>query len=255
MVNKFALLIGINYSSNRDISLDGCIDDVENIQTVLIEQYQYNASNIKTLRDDANDNAMLPTYANIMKSFTHIIEQSETADEIWIHYSGHGTQIYNDAISYDDVIVPMDYETAGYIFDTQIHDFIKGIKNTAILVFDCCHSGSLGKLPWSFIVQDSNIITIDNSSEVMPNPNIYFLSGCRDSETSSDTFSRELSEGVGAFSNALNVCLKEKKYNIDILTLYKNICNKLNVEGFKQHPVLSSTTNAPKYAFVSKPPE
>jgi hypothetical protein len=126
---------------------------------------------------------------------------------------------------------------------------------------DCCHSGSLGKLPWTITVNENKeIVTTENKSinniqsiAAMPNPNIYFLTACKSSQTSSDTYSRELAEGVGAFSNAFNECLRDSRHHIDILSLYKNISACLATGGYSQTPVLSSTTAKPSYIFQKRP--
>jgi len=83
----------------------------------------------------------------------------------------------------------------------------------------------------------------------MTNPNIYLISGCKDNETSSDDFNREMSQNVGVFSNALNECLRDSNHQIDIMTLYKNICKNLIAAGYSQSPVLSSSSNTPNHVF------
>jgi len=215
----------------------------------LIDAYGYDKSSIMMLRDDSQDDYKMPTYENIMRELNAIVTSS--ADEIWIQYSGHGAQvahIFNNAIM-DDVIVPIDYNDTNYVFDYDIHEIINKIQCRAILVFDCCHSGSIGNLPWSFTITNQNIITVNNNTDAMPNPNIFLLSGCKDNQTSADVFDREISQGVGVFSNTFNECLRESRHEIDIMTLYKNICVSLLTNGYKQTPVLSSSTNMPKYVF------
>lgn len=255
MLKKRALLIGINYT-NASIqqSLEGCIDDVINARNMLIDAYDYEKQNIIILRDDIDDPDKMPTYENIMNELNDLASNSHEYSEIWIQYSGHGS-LLEDSTKTIDVIVPVDFQTSKYVTDTDIHNFIKQIRNScvAIFVFDCCHSGSLGKLPWSTIVNENKeFVTIENRTydkEFMPNPNIYFLSGCKDSQTSADTYSRELAENVGAFSNTFNECLRDSRHNIDILTLYKNISACLAKDGYSQTPVLSTTSSKPSHVF------
>jgi hypothetical protein len=253
MLKKRALLIGINYT-NTVQRLEGCIEDVINARNMLIDAYDYEKQNIIILRDDLDDLSKMPTYENIMKELDNLVSNGHECSEIWIQYSGHGAQL-NDNPKTIDVIVPVDFQTAPYIMDSDIHNFIKKINDTctAMFIFDCCHSGSLGKLQWTTIVNgNKEFVTIENRTfdiESMPNPNIYFLSGCKDSQTSADTYSRELAENVGAFSNAFNECLRDSRHHIDILTLYKNISACLAKDGYSQTPVLSSTTSKPSYLF------
>ena len=260
MLKKCALLIGINYS-NTPNQLDGCIDDIVNARSMLIDAYDYEKKNIVMLRDDFEDTLVRPTYANMMKQLDAIVSKSHECSEIWIQYSGHGTTLDNS--NSVDVLVPCDFQNQQYISDMDIHAFIQKICPTCVAMFvmDCCHSGDLGKLQWSRVVNENKeIVTTENkdmnsiqSIRAMPNPNIYFLSSCKESQTSSDTFSRELAEGVGAFSNAFNECLRDSRHHIDIVTLHKNISTCLAKGGYSQTPVLSSTTAKPAYMFRKCP--
>lgn len=263
MSKKRALLIGINYL-NTPQQLDGCIDDIINVRNMLIDAYDYEKQNIVMLRDDSEDSYNLPTYENIMNELDKIVSNSHECSEIWIQYSGHGAQLGNDSTekNLSDVLVPCDLQNQTYVFDHDIHKFIKKISPPCIAMFvmDCCHSGSLGRLQWSiFINEKKEFVTTENKDidsiesigkiDTMPNPNIYFLTSCKDNQTSSDVYSRELAEGVGAFSNAFNECLRDSRHHIDILTLYKNISDCLVKGGYSQTPVLSSTKSNPNYFF------
>ena len=66
---KKALLIGINYINDPDSSLQGCIEDVINMRNMLIDAYDYDVSNILTLRDDAIVTENQPTRDNIINNF------------------------------------------------------------------------------------------------------------------------------------------------------------------------------------------
>lgn len=244
-MKKRALLIGINYINMPEYRLDGCIDDICYMRNMLIDAYGYDKSNIIMLRDDTENPILMPTYENIMRELNDIA--SSNNDEIWIQYSGHGTQIQDSNNVMDNVIVPIDFYK-NYIFDNDIHEILLKIRCRAILSFDCCHSGSIGNLPWTFMMDNKNIITIYNKT-IMPNPNIYLLSSCKDNQTSIDGYNREMSQEVGAFSNAFNECLRDSNHQIDIMTLYKNICNNLIANGYSQRPVLSCSTNTPNYVF------
>lgn len=188
---------------------------------------------------------------------TKLISESAALDEIWIQYSGHGLQKKHMG-HLDDVMVPVDYETAGYITDHELFDILKSVATNCktLLIFDCCHSGNICRFPWITNIQPDNTVKIERvagvgNTEASTNisPNIYALSGSRDSQTSSDTYSRELNEGVGAFSNAINECLRASHHQIDILSLYKNVCNSLLIGGYTQIPVLTSGNKEPNYIF------
>jgi hypothetical protein len=101
-------------------------------------------------------------------------------------------------------------------------------------------------------MQPNDTVKIERTTHndiVHISPNMYALSGCKDSQTSSDTYSRELNQGVGAFSNAINECLRDSHHQIGILALYKNVCKRLADDGYSQTPVLTSGNKEPNYIF------
>jgi hypothetical protein len=74
----------------------------------------------------------------MMKALTDIVAESSKCEEIWIHYSGHGSQVRdrdgNEADGMDEVVVPVDYTTAGFIVDDDIFNIIKNIKCRAMIL-------------------------------------------------------------------------------------------------------------------------
>jgi hypothetical protein len=70
-------------------------------------------------------------------------------------------------------------------------------------------------------------------------PNVFLISGSEDDETSLDSYSIELKESMGAFTNALVYCLKEISTNKSLINLKK--------DRYKQNPVLSSSSMLPQY--------
>ena len=249
---KRALLIGIDYKSDTNAKLNGCVDDVINIRNMLIDAYNYDAGNITILRDDIDDPSKLPTNQNIIQHLSSIVNESGNLSEIWIHYSGHGSQI-NDFASLkhngiDQVIVPVDYMYTGFIADAQLLSIIREIKCHAMLVFDSCHSGTVCDLPWSFEYTSPTTYTRTMVDDVViENPNIHMFSGCKDNQTSADTYSPLLKEAVGAFTFTFIETLRRLHYAIDILLLYREVCIKLEKDGYSQRPIFSSSSIEPKY--------
>ena len=249
---KKALLIGLNYTSIPPIKLRGCINDIVNMRNMLIDAYGYQHSNIVMLRDDILNPPMLPTVVNIIQQLQILAAQSANLEEIIIHYSGHGSlikQIGNDEpTGMDQVIIPLDYQTNGVIVDYQLLSIIKNIKCRCILLFDSCHSGTVCDLPWSFqCTAPTAYSRTQNNKIVIANPNIFMISGCKDMETSDDTINILLHEAVGAFTNAYIECLRNAHHNISIMLLYRDICVHLMQNGFKQVPLLSSSSMNPSY--------
>ena len=177
-MSKKAFLIGINYYDTPAAALKGCVNDVVNMRNMLIDAYGYDSENIKVLRDDAVDAVFKPTAANIINSLASIIAQSASLKEIWIHYSGHGSQLRDtngdEADRLDEVIVPSDYTKVGFITDDMIFNIIKQSKCPTVLIFDSCNSGTICDLMWNFNIDPrNNVRSVKNTNTTITNPNIY----------------------------------------------------------------------------------
>jgi len=250
---KFALLIGCNYINVPDSRLYGCINDIINIKHMLIDAYDYNISNIIMLRDDKSD--LLPTRSNIITNITNVINESANYEELWIHYSGHGSRIMDinkDEIDgKDEAIVPCDYQKEGFITDDDIFNIIKNSKCRTIIIMDCCNSGSICDLQWSFENnEDTFIKNMNPFHEIISNPNIFMISGCKDDEFSNDIYDSENNQSCGALTSAFIKCLRDSNHNIVLLSLYDNVCNQLIKSGFPyQLPILSSSSEYPDHTF------
>jgi hypothetical protein len=252
---KKALLIGINYTSRPDEQLNGCIDDVVNMRNTLIDAYDYESANITLLRDDELRAAYQPTRDNIINNLKSLAAQSGNLSEIWVHYSGHGSQIRDtngdEAGGYDSMLVPCDFQRRGVILDDELLTIIQTIKCKAILMFDSCNSGTICDLPWSFEYKNpATYLKTKNNHVVIPNPNIYMLSGCKDNQTSADAYNNDSQRYVGAFTNALITSLRMNRHNVPFLILYRDVCNYLKTNGFSQIPIMSCSTQNPNHTFT-----
>lgn len=255
MVKK-AVLVGINYKGTN-AQLNGCINDIERMRDLLISQYQYLSENIILLRDDSSDIALLPTRENILKHFYNLTHDTTVGlDEIWFHYSGHGSQVPDrngdEADRLDEVIVPMDYMKKGMITDDEIFMMVKDVTYRSIIIFDSCHSGSMCDLEYgvTFDPSKNRFFRFQNSTKKTTNPHIISISGCRDYQTSADAYSAELKMGVGAFTDSMITVLKQNNYGGHILYIYQETCKLIAKTGFTQMPILSSSVVFPDYKFI-----
>lgn len=253
-MSKKALLIGINYIKDASARLNGCINDVNNMSDVLVDAYGYSLTDIIKLRDDSSNPAQFPTRVNILRNLQSLIASSANYSELWIHYSGHGSQMRDtngdEADGLDEVIVPVDFRTAGFISDDEIFAIIQNTKCKTMLVFDSCHSGTICDLQWQFDWQSGKIQKSLNGNKKISNMNVVCFSGCRDPQTSADAYDNDSKMGVGAFTYSMIACLRARDHNVDILTLYQDICKYINGCGFTQTPNLSSSAVVPTYKFV-----
>lgn len=150
-----ALLIGINYTSKSQGKLRGCINDVEHMQELL--KTTYDCKTFRVLTDHAGaSSSKLPTADNIREGIRWLLNGVKKGDKLWIHYSGHGTQVPDDsgdeADGLDESLVPLDFtgnDQSTWITDDELRGILfnqvpDGVSLTA--VFDCCHSGTLSDL-------------------------------------------------------------------------------------------------------------
>jgi len=165
--NKKALFVGINYFGSKS-ELHGCINDVQNIRAFVIEKFHFpsDPEHMLVLTDDQKgDPSKIPTRENMLAAFKWLIAGAKSGDSLFFHYSGHGgTQ--QDANSdevdrNDETLVPVDFQTAGQIIDDDIHAMLvaplpEGVRLTGVM--DCCHSGSVFDLPYTYGMTASNAL-------------------------------------------------------------------------------------------------
>ncbi|HBE17403.1 MAG TPA: peptidase C14 [Cyanobacteria bacterium UBA11149] len=83
---KLALLVGINSYVKQP--LEGCINDLDLQQYLLIHRFGFNPKDIYILSDEK------ATRGGILTAFEeHLIKQAKPGDVVVYHYSGHGSQI------------------------------------------------------------------------------------------------------------------------------------------------------------------
>lgn len=261
MSKKSALLIGINYTSTPSARLSGCINDIVNVRAMLIDAYEYPVESITMLRDDVPTS--MPTLANIMAALANILGKSGANDEIWIHYSGHGSQVRdviggdeNDGM--DETIVPCDFVKNGMIVDDAIFGLLQTAHPQAsiFVCFDSCHSGSALDLQYACnyntSTSTSSITTVKGGKILSSIPNVYFFSGCLDAQTSADAYSNLEKLSVGAFTDAFIESLRIHNHSIGIVALHTAICKRLITSGYRQIPALSSSSQNFNYTFRRK---
>jgi hypothetical protein len=143
--NRRALLIGINDYPDPANRLEGCVNDVFLMSSVLQE------SGIcpDDIRVVLNDRA---TTASIMDRLHWLLDDVRPGDERVLFYSGHGAQMpaYNarsEVDHLDECLVPYDFDwtTEHAITDDQFNNLYSQLPYEArfIGIFDCCHSGGM----------------------------------------------------------------------------------------------------------------
>lgn len=231
---KYALLVGINYRGTKS-ELRGCINDVHAMKQHLVQNRGYKEENIKVLTEDET---MKPTGANIMHEMGKLILKAHTggAEELWLHYSGHGSHTRDldrdEDDGRDETIVPLDYARNGMITDDQLHDYLEHLPESCKMycIFDCCHSGTILDLKYQYRGSGKNGVENHNSRL---KANIVMISGCMDTQTSADAHIS--GEWAGAMTSAYINCIKD---DIQCEQLLNGMRDYLKEHKYTQYPQL-----------------
>lgn len=228
------LSIGINYVNSKSSKLEGCWNDVHEIQRVFCG---ISPAERITLTDEHfnQGTANWPTRDNIFAAIDRFTTKMVANKTYVFHYSGHGGQLpSSDPQSADPEPDGLDeclFDTNEQIFtdDELKQRLINRVPAGARLLclVDACHSGT------SMDLRDG-----EGSSWII------CISGCRDNETSADTYWNhkpsgaltglfiEMITGPGAGSVLKQSTWQNLVFNLDV---------GLTRRGFPQQPEL--TTN------------
>lgn len=137
LAKNFLLVIGIdNYQYWP--KLNNAVKDASDIATVLMGKYNFEFSNVTTLRDEQ------ATRSSIYKGLRSLIEKVSPQDNLVIYFSGHG---YFDELLSEGYWIPVDAElnsSGDYISNTEILKVLGSINSQhTFLIADACFSGAL----------------------------------------------------------------------------------------------------------------
>jgi hypothetical protein len=211
--------------------------------------------------------ARKPTRANILAAFQELLQGARAGDELWFHYSGHGS-LQRDAngdeeSGADSCICPLDYSQAGLITDDVVRASLVALVPAGVrlyVILDMCHSGTGCDLRYKY--DDTSYLI--NAAAPMPSaydPNawalrqtsyefkrhaktvgeVYCISGCQDSQTSADAYLG--GKAAGALTHSLLASLKANTpATYKWKHLLKDVCCRERVGRFTQ--ITSLTTGA-----------
>ncbi|MBI3958059.1 MAG: caspase family protein [Chloroflexi bacterium] len=157
----YALFVGIdNYRSPNVTDLRGCVNDVKAMAAFVRAKLNLLDANLRiyTANEKGDETPdRLASRANILAGFDWLVNTAQAKDQVFIHYSGHGSQAptvdpNNEPDGLDETIVPCDSRMVGPdgqqvydVLDKEIKTYIDFIEASGAFVtvfFDCCHSGS-----------------------------------------------------------------------------------------------------------------
>lgn len=225
--NKNALLIGINYTGTVN-QLYGCINDTISVNSRL---QQNGFKNVTILTDLTQIKA---TRNNILSEFTNLLKKSQPNDLLFLLYSGHGSYILDkngdENTRYDQIIVPCDLNR---IIDDELKQIIQDNlpeNVTLFAMFDCCFSGSVLDLKYTYMDSLNYDKYTENSKQLETKGNVFMISGCNDYQTSIDTVIDN--KATGAMTWTLLESIKRNP-TCTWRELVKNMRDLLKKNGYK----------------------
>ena len=257
---KRALLIGINYVGTKN-ELRGCINDINNVAAYLQTTRLYPSGSCIMLSDVTSRK---PTRANILAAFQELLQGARAGDELWFHYSGHGSlqRDFNgdEESGTDSCICPLDYIQAGLITDDAIRFELaqrvpEGVR--LYVVLDMCHSGTGCDLRYkfddtSYLIQPEPLPTSyapgawilrQTSYEFKRHAktvgDVFCISGCQDTEFSADAYLN--SKATGVLTHSLLQSLNANpSAGYKWKHLLKDVCCRERIGRFNQRTSLTS---------------
>jgi hypothetical protein len=236
-----AVLFGINYVNTPSSQLRGCVNDVKNMSAFLKQEMGYDV--VKEYTDEYNISKVTgrsiinALYKLAMDSYRHDLER------VWIHFSGHGSYLKDrdgdEKDGWDECIVPADYQRCGVIVDDTIKRLMRYFnpKTHVTCIFDCCHSGTMGDLRYTYQKDCMTPLVTNDKSKCRAK--VVMLSGCMDHQTSADAYNvRGKYEYSGAMTSCLLMAMKKSG---NLRTILANTRELLSARGFTQYPLLSTS--------------
>jgi hypothetical protein len=140
-----ALLVGINDYPQPGDRLEGCVNDVFLMSSVL-QECGFPAEEIRVC---LNERA---TAKGILDRLEWLLRDPRPGDELVFYYSGHGAQLatYGDSGGVDrrdETLVPYDFDWSPEtcVTDDRIFELYAQLpyETRLAMIFDCCHSGGI----------------------------------------------------------------------------------------------------------------
>lgn len=226
----------------------GSANDVAALKQVLVRKMGFTESEVMVLSTPAET-----THRAIVEAFQQrLIVPAKTGDQIFFHYSGHGSQVPDerelDGLA--ETLVPSDYKSltdgANDIRDKELAALLgalaaKGVTDVT-LSFDCCHSGTITRSQRAGVRgaayagagahRGNASAAPDGASGMLASSEarrFVVLSACRADELAGQRFDGE-GQVVGLYSAALVEALGQATPTTTWLALYESVRERLAAE-------------------------
>jgi len=179
LADRYALLVGVGDYPGSQLDLDGPKHDINALETVLIDTWNFKRENVQVLRDNQ------ATKAAVLDALTGLKTRSQPGDQLFFYFGGHGTSAGDQNIQ-----LPLPDMTAGLLpYDatldksateiveslivgrTDLRPIFQEIDQSGrelLVMIDACYSGNAvrrfsasdGQLPSRFVRLDASVDTL-----------------------------------------------------------------------------------------------
>jgi len=269
---KRALLIGIDSYPRleRAKQLRGAVNDVREMARYLQDALGFDEEKIRLMADAE------ATRANLLAALDRLVEQTAEDDLVVVHFSGHGSRMAvregRAGEGYEETLVPYDSGRRGSdnrdIASLELRErFIRLSERTRrlTLVFDCCHSGTLSRDPFSARARfvppaEGSLPARRESAETDPvyvpyNRRYTLVAACRRNETA-----YEIRLGGadalyhGALSHHLLTELRKAAQGMTWRSVMEAVEIAVNRRFRDQHPQLEGAVDRELFGLVERRP-
>lgn len=229
-----ALLVGINYKKYPDYQLKAAYNDVELMKELLRDYYNFDTNNIVELNDKVEESLYNATFFNIVSNIKKIIEVSTEDDFIVLYFSGHGKQMEDrngDEIdNKDEVFLPSNFTKSAVINDDLFNELLKETKCPVLLIFDCCHSGTMSDLYYNYPVKLNKleINLLKEKENNLVDKKIISISSCLDREESVEEWYPKKMQNLSVFTQQFVRVIKELVINGDGNITYEKLRERMS---------------------------
>lgn len=231
------------------VNLDGCVNDAMEMKEIAKAKFGF--SNEKNIQFIQNQEC---TRNRIIEELNKLILNSKKGDIVFIYYAGHGSQTKNSLSAEsdfkDETIVPADaYLGVKDIRDKELAALFNKLLDKGVVltvIFDSCHSGSIGRGPLSnktnklryipgsdLDAKDATIIT--NPPETR---GALILSAAQDDECASE-MEDDQGRPHGAFTASLLKALQSLPANSSTEQIFNSTRAILKYNNKKQEPIIA----------------
>jgi metacaspase-1 len=259
-----ALLCGVNEYQIPGANLRGCVNDVENMRSVLEDVCGFDKSDITVLINEE------VTKAAMEAALKKLTSGAAAGDVLYFHFSGHGSNVADkdgdEPDGRDEIFCPNDLDWDDPLLDDSIRKLLDDLPAGANLTFvsDCCHSGTItraleppdvpckqrylpdprdlrvvesGRTPGGAMRGRAAYRSLDAPSDIndadLPE---MLITGCRADQTSADAFIDN--DYHGALTHSLAAALRESGGKLTYRQLHADVLQRLEDGGYDQTPQL-----------------